>query len=136
MVKDRPYFRVVQVCLVSHENRVLLLKRADKPYWVFPGGHLESGEQPEPGIRREIEEETSLKVKNLCLKRMETYQYKEDNFFGMVYQAETDSNKVKLSHEHIDFAWIEEKDLDKYEVSPEGFKKDMKEFFSKVALRK
>src|SRR3989344_4413570 len=27
MKNDRPYFRVVQVCLVSHENRVLLLKR-------------------------------------------------------------------------------------------------------------
>ena len=131
MKQDRPNFRVVQVCLVTYKNKVLLLKRSDKPYWVFPGGHLEAGEQSEQGIRREIEEETSLKVKNLCLKRMETYQYKEDNFFGMVYQAETDSNKVKLSHEHTDFVWIEEKDLDQYPVSHEGFKKDMKEFFSK-----
>ena len=133
MKNDRPYFRVVQVCLVSHENRVLLLKRTDKPYWAFPGGHLEGGEQPLQGMQREIEEETGLKVQNLRLKRMDSYQHLGDNFLGMIYEAEAGSDKVKLSHEHTAFVWIGEKELDKYEVSHEGFKRDMEEFFTKIS---
>ncbi len=131
MKKDRPYFRVVQVCLVSYKDKVLLLKRPNKPDWVFPGGHLEGGEQPEQGIRREIEEETGLNMKNLHLKRTESYQHLGDNFFGMVYEAEADSGKVKLSSEHIEVAWVSEKNMDQYELNYEGFKKDMEEFFSK-----
>ncbi len=134
MVKGRPYFHVVQVCLVSHKDKVLLLKHPDKTYWVFPGGHLEGGEQPLQGIQREIEEETGLKVKNLQLKRTDSYQHLSDNFLGMIYEAEADSDKVKLSHEHTDFAWITEKELDQYEVSYEGFKRDIEEFFAKNSI--
>jgi 8-oxo-dGTP pyrophosphatase MutT (NUDIX family) len=41
------------------DNRVLLLKN-ERDEWELPGGKLESGEEPEACVVREIEEETGL----------------------------------------------------------------------------
>lgn len=48
--------------IVFNENRteVLLCKRRDIPVWVLPGGGLETGELPEIGALREVEEETGF----------------------------------------------------------------------------
>lgn len=40
-------------------------KKDGEEYWVYPGGHIESGETPEQAMVREVWEELSLKVKNL-----------------------------------------------------------------------
>ncbi len=42
---------------------VLLIKRRDIPVWTLPGGGLDSGESPEEGTTRELEEETGCQVK-------------------------------------------------------------------------
>jgi 8-oxo-dGTP diphosphatase len=49
-------------------DRVLLIERAKSPlkgYWSLPGGVLETGERLEEGIKREVLEETGLKIKPL-----------------------------------------------------------------------
>ena len=49
-------------------GRILLVERAKSPlkgYWSLPGGVLETGERLEEGIKREVLEETGLKVKPL-----------------------------------------------------------------------
>lgn len=54
--------------IIIRRNRVLLVERARKPlkgYWSLPGGVLETGERLEEGIRREVLEETGLRVKPL-----------------------------------------------------------------------
>ena len=40
-------------------------RKDKKDYWVFPGGGVESGEQPMEAVKREIKEETSLEVTNV-----------------------------------------------------------------------
>jgi len=52
--------------IIFEKGKVLLSKRAGRPfknYWDVPGGFLEAGEHPEEGIKREIFEETGLKIK-------------------------------------------------------------------------
>ena len=49
---------------------VLLVKRAGKPlkdFWSIPGGLVESGESIEDAVRREVLEETGLRVRPLVL---------------------------------------------------------------------
>ena len=54
--------------LILNDNKVLMVQRAREPYkgtWMFPAGFLDFGEHPENTVKREIEEETGLKVQNL-----------------------------------------------------------------------
>ena len=55
---------VCGVVLLREDGAALLQLRDDRPdiqdpgIWVFPGGHVEPGESPEAGARREFLEET------------------------------------------------------------------------------
>jgi len=57
------------VCaVVIRKGKVLLARRANEPFrdhWDFPGGFLESGERPEDGLRREIDEELKIGIRIL-----------------------------------------------------------------------
>ena len=59
---ERP--AVAGVVLLRHDGAALLQHRDNVPHiqdpgiWVFPGGHVEPGETPEEGARREVVEET------------------------------------------------------------------------------
>lgn len=47
---------------VLKEGKVLLIRRGDDGLWDVPGGGSESGEAPEDTARRELREETGLRV--------------------------------------------------------------------------
>jgi 8-oxo-dGTP diphosphatase len=50
--------------IIVKGSKVLLMhrKKEGKEYWVFPGGGIEKNETPEQAIKREVLEETCLKV--------------------------------------------------------------------------
>jgi 8-oxo-dGTP diphosphatase len=63
------HFRNSKPCagaLILRDGRVLLARRAVEPFkdhWDIPGGFLHEDEHPEDGVRREIMEETGLRVR-------------------------------------------------------------------------
>jgi 8-oxo-dGTP diphosphatase len=48
--------------VVRDDDRVLVIRRDDNGHWEAPGGVLELDESFEDGVRREVLEETGLKV--------------------------------------------------------------------------
>jgi 8-oxo-dGTP diphosphatase len=69
--------------IVIRDNKVLVMHRINKgdEYWVFPGGGQEDGETPEQTVVREIDEETTIKVKAKKLVYHIVWDTGEENFF-------------------------------------------------------
>ncbi len=60
MKKSEPKQRRVALVIAKRDGLVLFGKRRDNGRWTLPGGHLEEGEEPVAGARRELKEETGL----------------------------------------------------------------------------
>ena len=92
--------------------RQYLLLRYPAGHWDFPKGNIEEGEEPEQTMVREVREETSLtgvvpvpgfrKVIEYFYKRDGKTVHKEVTFF----LAESKEDRVVLSFEHRDYAWV------------------------------
>ena len=86
--------------------------RRPHPYWDFPKGHIEKGENPESTAVREVKEETGLKDIKLVEDFKETiryfFRYGKKNILKFVtfFLAKTKTEKVKISFEHIGYKWL------------------------------
>jgi 8-oxo-dGTP diphosphatase len=62
---------VAACALIDADGRVLIAQRPQGKsmagLWEFPGGKIETGEQPEQSLIRELKEELGITVKEECL---------------------------------------------------------------------
>jgi len=64
-------------CVLVKENRILLLQKPRRGWWVAPGGKMEQGESVRDSCIREYREETGLYLKNPNIKGIFTFIIKE-----------------------------------------------------------
>ncbi|OGZ67548.1 MAG: hypothetical protein A3C58_02250 [Candidatus Staskawiczbacteria bacterium RIFCSPHIGHO2_02_FULL_34_10] len=99
-----------------------LLLHYHSGHWEFAKGHIEEGENPEEAAKREVEEETGIKDLKIIPGFKEYIKYffrnnydlkgeakkKAPWIFKLVvfYLAETCTEDVKISNEHIGFVWL------------------------------
>ena len=86
--------------LVMHNNGV----KAD--LWELPGGRMEFGETAEETLKREIMEETGLKVNPIKLLDTWNLIKEERQITGIIYLCSIEEGEVKLSDEHDAYKWI------------------------------
>jgi 8-oxo-dGTP pyrophosphatase MutT (NUDIX family) len=88
------------------------VKEGKSDYWDFPKGHIEKGEKELETVKREAEEETGLTDLEFLDDFKEWikyfFKYKGKTIFKIVtfYLAETETEEVKVSFEHIGFKWL------------------------------
>jgi 8-oxo-dGTP diphosphatase len=96
---ERP--RVGVGILIIKDGKVLLGKRKASHgigTWCPPGGHLEFGESMEDCARREVLEETGMKIKNLRFATATNDVFVEDgkHYITLHILAELDSGEPKV----------------------------------------
>jgi len=94
------------------DNRVeYLLLKYPSGHWDFPKGNIEKGEQPIDTARREVREETGLKVGFVPeFKYKISYFYRRDGKLVhkevLYFLCEALDNNVKISWEHVGYEWL------------------------------
>ncbi|WP_282206489.1 NUDIX hydrolase [Kitasatospora fiedleri] len=90
--------------VVREDGRVLAIRRADNGTWEPPGGVLELTETVEDGVRREIYEETGLKV---GVERLTgVYKNVTRGVVALVFRCHLEGGNEQLSDESTAIEWL------------------------------
>lgn len=113
-------YRITVKAVVIDGDRLLLLRRgfrsgkAKQGLWELPGGGVEKGESPDFSLRREVKEETGLELSDLKPALIWNRSREEGEIIGITYLVRAEGREVKLSEEHIEYAWVRVDELGKY----------------------
>jgi 8-oxo-dGTP diphosphatase len=122
---DRPVVGVGGVVIA--DGRALLIRRGNPPLegeWSIPGGTLEAGETLIEGVRRELLEETGLDVRVGELIEVFERIFPDGtgkpkyHFVILDYLCEWVRGEARAGSDVTDVAWAEEKELEKYALTP------------------
>lgn len=95
--------------IIIKDNKILLGKRTGSHgagTWGFPGGKLETGEEIFDCVKREVYEETGLKVKNLQLGPYTNDVFnKEIHYITLFVLCEVSSGKLQIMEPNKCLEW-------------------------------
>ncbi len=92
-------------CVLVKDNKVLLLQKPRRGWWVAPGGKMEPGESVRDSCIREFREETGIYLKNPSIKGIFTFIMKDGDkvlsewMMFTFYATEADGINVAESEE-------------------------------------
>jgi ADP-ribose pyrophosphatase YjhB (NUDIX family) len=94
----------VAAVITNKKQEILLLDHVFRPFsnWGLPGGFIETGEQPEDAIEREIFEETGLKLENIQMFRIRNLS----RHIEILYTAESKGIATVKSREINGLGWF------------------------------
>lgn len=123
--------------VVHRRGKVLLVKRNNPPNmgrWALPGGLVELGETTSDAAKREVLEETGLKVIIEGLLDVQTDLHRDDRFrleyhYVLIdYQARPEAGRVKLNGESTAYGWFTSQRIEGLDMS-EGTRSVLNLFF-------
>jgi ADP-ribose pyrophosphatase YjhB (NUDIX family) len=99
------------VAILVDRGRVLLGRRAREPYagtWDLPGGFLEGGELPLPGLRRELREELGVGIRRAVLVGFASDRYGPGgvDVLAAVYRVTPTSRRVRAHDDVAEARWF------------------------------
>ncbi|MDA1476507.1 8-oxo-dGTP diphosphatase [Bacillus changyiensis] len=110
-------------CVLMSDDKVLLLKKPRRGWWVAPGGKMECGETVRDAVIREYREETGIYVLNPQLKGIFTFIIKENDqvvseWMMFTFVADHYTGKpVKESEEGM-IEWHSVRDIEHLPMAP------------------
>jgi len=105
--------------IIEVEGSILLVKRSNPPFgYALPGGFVDYGESLEEAVKREVEEETGLKV--ISLKQFHTYSDpdRDPRFHtvGTVFIAKT-KGSPKAGDDAQEIEWVKLENIKDMELA-------------------
>ena len=129
MKREYPKHPIVGVGgVVIRGSRVLLIRRGREPLkgeWSIPGGMLELGENLKDGVKREVLEETGLKVRPqealTVLDRIQKNGKRVQYHYVIVdYLCRPIGGRLKSGSDVLDARWVEREELTRYHITPKA----------------
>jgi len=135
--------KISKVIIYNKNGQILILKRTNgEQNWDLPGGHLQKEEDFIAAAKRETKEETNLTISDI--KPMETYRNIN------IYKTACPNEDIRLQpKEHVDFKWVNPKDVHQYnmrkylklavlkafDAMKEDFQHDVKKNYTKLKFK-
>ena len=124
-------FKITQnIVLKNGDEKVLILKH-NTGNWLLPGGKINKGENSLEGLKRELKEEigaNEIKIEEIV--DMDTWEENDQGHCVITFLGSASIDKIILSEEHIDSAWVDINELDKYQFWNEKIKTRIKKALS------
>ncbi|MEU6110505.1 NUDIX domain-containing protein [Streptomyces albidoflavus] len=89
---------------IRDDGRILTIQRADNGTWEPPGGVLDLAESPEDGVRREVYEETGVRVEVDRLTGV--YKNTARGILALVFRCHPAGGRERLSDESTAVTWL------------------------------
>lgn len=114
--------------VVIRDNCVLLIRRGREPLkgeWSIPGGMLELGENMEDGVKREVLEETGLKIVPLevltVFDRIQKNGKRVRYHYVIVdYVCRPTGGRLKSGSDVLDARWVKREELPRFRITPKA----------------
>jgi ADP-ribose pyrophosphatase YjhB (NUDIX family) len=123
--EKRPPLATVGALIFNFKNEVLMIrthKWSNK--WGIPGGKIKWGETSEVALRREIMEETALKISDIkfvlvqdCIRSKEFYHDAHFVLLNYTCRCVAKNPRVKLNDEGQEFRWLKFSDAKKLSLN-------------------
>jgi ADP-ribose pyrophosphatase YjhB (NUDIX family) len=91
--------------ILNEFAQILLIRRADSRTWAPPGGALESGELPDEGVAREVEEETGIKVTPVRLTAVIHHPSRNSDQLFFIFRCIQHGGELAISEESLQVGW-------------------------------
>ena len=107
---------------VLRNGKLLMVREAADGLWSLPGGWADVGDRPSEAVRREVEEETGLKVKVTKLLGIWDRNHHGHpplpwHVYKLIFLCEEIGGDLAISHESLDVGFFDINDLPELSLS-------------------
>lgn len=105
--------------IVNRKGEFLILqlplsKEFPNEAWMLPGGRLTVDDEPEFGLRREVLEETGLKIKVVAPIHVAKWGREKSPKYAVFFLCRLiGKQEVRISREHVQSSWVSFDGMDK-----------------------
>ncbi len=100
--------------VINGFNQILLIKRNDTLTWSAPAGAMEAGELPTDAVKREVKEETGLKVMPVRLVSINFTRLPfRGSFLQFTYRCMEAGGEIATSEESLEVGYVKTHELPK-----------------------
>ncbi|AKB17274.1 MULTISPECIES: NUDIX domain-containing protein [unclassified Methanosarcina] len=132
---EKPYIISVYALVRNEKGEFLLLMRSENSHtnpgkWDLPGGKVNPEESLKEAVIREVWEETGISIVPGEIAGEVTFELPRKKVIAIVFNGGYVVADVKLSYEHMEYAWTSLESILEMETLPAYFR----DFFKRFAL--